>query len=239
MATSGISTERAEYNLYAPQFRERPSGLNQAHVDGWQQGRMSSSSNGTATERLVGQPTTGLLLVASDLRLIYANAEAIQILAYAEPPESLELLEDFLARKIRSVLLVNENNGHQAFATQFISGRRRYVCRAFSLNNNAPDHPALAVILERSRRTSFAAQVATQFHLTPREWETLQYLMEGLTNKEIGHRMKISPNTVKGFLKLIMMKMGVSTRSGIIGKTVNPLLQRASLISSTNDPFGE
>jgi hypothetical protein len=32
--------------------------------------------------------------------------------------------------------------------------------------------------------------------------------------------MNISPNTVKAFVHLVMVKMGVSTRSGIIGKMV-------------------
>jgi DNA-binding CsgD family transcriptional regulator len=32
--------------------------------------------------------------------------------------------------------------------------------------------------------------------------------------------MKISPNTVKAFIRLVMVKMSVSTRSGIIGKIV-------------------
>ena len=35
--------------------------------------------------------------------------------------------------------------------------------------------------------------------------------------------MHISPNTVKAFLRLVMVKMDVSTRSGIIGKIVGPL----------------
>ena len=30
--------------------------------------------------------------------------------------------------------------------------------------------------------------------------------------------MKISPNTVKTFLRLIMIKMGVSTRCAVVGK---------------------
>jgi DNA-binding CsgD family transcriptional regulator len=30
--------------------------------------------------------------------------------------------------------------------------------------------------------------------------------------------MAISPNTVKAFLRMIMVKMGVSTRSAIVGK---------------------
>jgi DNA-binding CsgD family transcriptional regulator len=45
-------------------------------------------------------------------------------------------------------------------------------------------------------------------------------LLEGLTSKEIADRMGISPNTVKAFIRLVMVKMNVSTRSGIIGRIV-------------------
>jgi DNA-binding CsgD family transcriptional regulator len=61
-----------------------------------------------------------------------------------------------------------------------------------------------------------------QFDLTPREQEAVMLLVEGLTSKEIAQRMKISPNTVKAFLRLVMVKMDVSTRSGIVGKIVGP-----------------
>jgi DNA-binding CsgD family transcriptional regulator len=46
----------------------------------------------------------------------------------------------------------------------------------------------------------------------------VEYLIQGLTSKEIAVRMNISPNTVKAFLRLVMVKMKVSTRSGIAGK---------------------
>ena len=62
------------------------------------------------------------------------------------------------------------------------------------------------------------AEISKRFGLTAREQETVQFLVEGLTSKEIAQRMKISPNTVKAFIRLVMVKMGVSTRSGIIGK---------------------
>jgi DNA-binding CsgD family transcriptional regulator len=186
---------------------------------------------------VMGESAVGLLLVASDLKPIYANAEAIQILGYPEPPTSLHPSDSFLTHKIQSVLLADGNgahvadgNGaHVAFAVEFISGRRSYLCRPFSLTSHSSKtraHPAFAVILERcSRKSLDACQVTTRFHLTPREQETLQYLIQGLTNKEIGQRMRISSNTVKAFLKLMMMKMGVSTRSGIIGKAVDPVLK--------------
>ena len=44
--------------------------------------------------------------------------------------------------------------------------------------------------------------------------------MQGLTSKEIAKRMRISPHTVKTFLGLVLIKMGVATRSGIIAKII-------------------
>lgn len=63
-------------------------------------------------------------------------------------------------------------------------------------------------------------EIAKHFRLTAREQEIITCLLEGLTSKEIVQRMDISPSTVKAFIRLVMVKMGVSTRSGIIGKIV-------------------
>ncbi len=80
---------------------------------------------------------------------------------------------------------------------------------------------SFAVILERHiTGESALVFLARQFDLTARECETVALLLEGLTSKEIATRMKISPNTVKAFLRLVMLKMDVSTRSGIVGKAV-------------------
>ena len=57
--------------------------------------------------------------------------------------------------------------------------------------------------------------------------------MLGLSSKEIASRMSISPNTVKAFLRVIMVKMGVTSRSGVVGKILahtvggNPRFQDA------------
>src|SRR5206468_3093630 len=83
---------------------------------------------------------------------------------------------------IQSVLLADGNGAHVAFAAEFISGRRSYLCRPFTLtshSNKTHVHLTFAVILERSSRKSLdACQVAARFHLTPREQETLQYLIQ-------------------------------------------------------------
>lgn len=56
------------------------------------------------------------------------------------------------------------------------------------------------------------------YHLTPREQKTAELLAKGLTNKEIAARMGVSVNTVKAFIRFAMLKVGVSTRTGIIGR---------------------
>jgi DNA-binding CsgD family transcriptional regulator len=80
------------------------------------------------------------------------------------------------------------------------------------------------VLLERHVSNATAlSDLSRQFDLTTRECETVSLLLEGLTSKEIANRMKISPNTVKAFLRLVMVKMDVSTRSAIVGKALGPV----------------
>jgi len=107
---------------------------------------------------------------------------------------------------------------------EFPSGRRRYLLRAFYLDSHVknPLQPAYALLIERGHHVLLElANISNQYNLTSREIETMRLLLGGLTSKEIASRMKISPNTVKVFLRQIMLKLGVTTRAGIIGKFVS------------------
>jgi DNA-binding CsgD family transcriptional regulator len=128
-----------------------------------------------------------------------------------------------LADKIRFSLVNRQSRDSLEFVKEFRSGNRRYNCRVFHLDST--DKGSLVVlILERySSRSAALSQLSQEFDLTVREQETVQLLLQGLTSKEIAARMDISPNTVKAFLRLVMVKMGVSTRSGIVGRIVGPL----------------
>jgi len=165
----------------------------------------------------------GLVLVDEALNLIAANVEAVRILAFPEPPEKLGNLSGWFAKKIHSCLLDRKSAARPSFVTEFRSAKRTYLCRAFPLNtgSNVQARPALALMLERkSNGGGTVAEITQRFGLTAREQETMRLLAEGFCSKEIAARMKISPNTVKAFVHLVMVKMGVSTRSGIIGKMV-------------------
>lgn len=167
------------------------------------------------------EPSDGFLLFDSSMNPIFINPVGAQLINY---PYKLENSGHFLLTKIRSSLLLKQSSGPPVLVSEFQSGRRSYLCRALRVESMAGKGPQfyLAVILERSVGRSIPpADLLDRFHLTPREKEVFQRLMQGLTSKEIAIRMGVSPNTVKAFLRLIMVKMGVSTRSGIIGKAYN------------------
>jgi DNA-binding CsgD family transcriptional regulator len=170
-------------------------------------------------------PSPGFLLLDSTMNPIVVNRAAVEILSYPEHPESTKRFGSSLLAKIRSTLFTRPPSSGSPLVAEFRSGKRLYFCRAFPLEARIREHEQanIAVFLERgvgSGSLSLLRAAAARFNLTDREQEVLRFLLEGFTSKEIGDRMKISPNTVKAFLRLIMIKMGVSTRSGIVGKAM-------------------
>ena len=170
----------------------------------------------------------GLIVVDSSLAVVACNGEALRILTFPESPDRIHHLDSWLTQRVRADLV-----GHHSppqFVTGFRSAKRMYLCRSFPLDlradhMNGSGHSSGLVIVMLERQSNEVAQlneISERFGLTAREQETVKYLLEGLTSKEIAQRMKISPNTVKAFLRLVMVKMNVSTRSGVIGRIVAP-----------------
>jgi len=179
------------------------------------------------------RPVVGFLVADAALKPLYTNDEAIAILTYPGP--SRQAFADIYQRKVRPGLM----SAHTSAATRdrahtvmkFRSGRRTYFCRVFPLDSNGgvPNGTATLVILERGVSGPLAlSQVSQQFHLTHREHQAVGLLLRGLSNKEIAESMSISTNTVKAFLRMATIKMGATTRSGIVTKILGLLLSSDS-----------
>jgi DNA-binding CsgD family transcriptional regulator len=169
----------------------------------------------------------GLVVVDESLSLLAFNSEAIQILTFPEHPEKVAHLSEWISKQIRARLLDGQSLNPANFLREFQSHKRTYLCRSVPLNTNGAAvvsrKASIAILLERKTNGVVKlAEISQRYNLTSRELETVQLLLQGLTSKEIAQRMKISPNTVKAFIRLVMVKMNVSTRSGIIGKIVGP-----------------
>jgi DNA-binding CsgD family transcriptional regulator len=164
----------------------------------------------------------GFLLLDAGLNPIASNDLALQILSFPSGVDPIKQTDIFLADRVYTILL-DHKQGRRALVNEFKSGKRRYTCKTFRLDRNGhyPIQLGFVVLLERDAAASTGlTEICEQFDLTQRERETVGFLLQGITNKEIAARMKISPNTVKAFLRLVMVKMNVSTRSGIAGRIV-------------------
>ncbi len=156
--------------------------------------------------------------------VLYANAEAMRILAYPHDPAAANSFDKLVEEKLGFV--VEELAGEANFLTELLSGRRRYLCRGYRLESRSGHSGPIPVALqfERACRPVLDVRAAAErYRLSPRERQTLALAVQGLSNKEIAAHMGVSPNTVKTFLRLIMGKMGASSRVGLIRKTIQIL----------------
>jgi DNA-binding CsgD family transcriptional regulator len=183
--------------------------------------------------RTTWPPVLGFLVADASLKPLFANHDAIAILTYPGP--SPQTLADVFHKKVRPGLLSAQSSRSNRNQTQpvmkFKSGRRTYFCRAFPLDGNGNGFvgPATLIVLERGMSGPLAlSQVSEQFHLTQREQQAVALLLQGLSNKEMAQNMEISANTVKAFLRMAMIKMGVSSRSGIVTKILGLVLSSGS-----------
>ncbi|MGE0404819.1 MAG: LuxR C-terminal-related transcriptional regulator [Candidatus Korobacteraceae bacterium] len=171
------------------------------------------------TTRIPSVSLPGLILLDSSMMPIAWNAEAVQILTFPEKPSTAKKTVTLLLEKLPERLKLEAANGGRQ-TREFVSGRRQYTCTRYSLDMTGQNaNRTMAVLLERASSPEVMLhQITNRFNLTVREREAVGYLLQGLTSKEIAQKMSISPNTVKAFLRLVMTKMAVSTRAGLIGR---------------------
>jgi DNA-binding CsgD family transcriptional regulator len=186
-------------------------------------------------------PAIGFLLLDSALDPVVLNKTAAEILSYPQQPDAHRNSPRFWVEKVRNALVSPNPAAGSPLVAEYRSGKRRYLCRSFRIDGQAKGYSnlSIAVLLERESSGSFSlVQLAHHYHLTAREQEVLHFLLQGLTSKEIADRMNISVNTVKAFLRLIMIKLGVTTRAGILGKALTALPENPSLwdISTKSSP---
>jgi DNA-binding NarL/FixJ family response regulator len=62
----------------------------------------------------------------------------------------------------------------------------------------------------RYRTTTVAAEEGPR--LTSREWEVLAGLADGLSTREIGHRLQLKPSGVRAHISAVVQKLGVADR---------------------------
>ena len=120
-----------------------------------------------------------------------------------------------------------------AFLDLYQSGRRSYLVKGLLLSGQKAAPPErdgyYLFILERVRSDVFnITRIARELRLSKREQDLIRLLLTDLGNKQIAHTLGFSLNTVKTYLKLLMRKLGVTNRAGIIACLINKMSQTSS-----------
>jgi len=171
------------------------------------------------------------------------SATAETVLAFAKDPtgKTLPARDSAAALCARWVSLLEKTprtapeavdaSEHPAPIDLFLSHRRKYEVRGLVLDGrlqgSVSRYPSYIFVLERADAGQGSLQkLAREKRLSPREQELVRYLFSDLSNKEIGQAMGLSTNTVKGYLKSLALKLGVSSRVGILAALHAPRKDR-------------
>lgn len=110
----------------------------------------------------------------------------------------------------RAQVLARSGVGEPAMARTRSRGGQWLVVRAVCLD---PDGSArTAVILEPAQRADLAPVLVELHRLTRREKEVTQLLLTGMSTREIADRLWITSETLRGHIKAVFGKLGVTSR---------------------------
>jgi DNA-binding NarL/FixJ family response regulator len=149
----------------------------------------------------------------------------------------LEALPRFksLAPATRIIILTSFDD-HDRIAKAICAGAAGYLLKSTELSRvtsaihealagGAPMTPSVAsVVLTMFAQASAAKNTSPEYGLTPRERETLEGMVGGLTAKAIAARMNVSYHTVDTHVRNIYEKLGVQSRGGAVAKAVRERL---------------
>jgi len=170
----------------------------------------------------IRMPEVGMILLDETFAVVASDYGAKAMLSAMCEPERLENPSMRLTGQILKGLDLHKRAAHTHWKVQIRIATSDYACLCYALEaRNWPlaELPVFAIHLERVAEADEALNgVIASYHLTEREEQTLKGILTGLSTKEIADQMGISPNTVKAFTRLIMIKLGVTTRWGIIAK---------------------
>jgi DNA-binding CsgD family transcriptional regulator len=169
-------------------------------------------------------PHSGLFLIDMSMSPIGSDKGAARILKSQESDPGSARPRVSIPDEILDFIRSRSPADGSCFMAYFLIGQRRYRCRSYVVQCEYPSlgPTLLAVHLETDIHGSDPiSEIAASYRLTEREEEVLRGIALGLTTKELAHRMNISPNTVKAFVRLIMIKLGVTTRAAIMVKVLD------------------
>jgi LuxR family maltose regulon positive regulatory protein len=113
-------------------------------------------------------------------------------------------------------VFINEGLSMVTLLTRLLAARQTDLAVALNSTSKLFVHKILNALQSQDQLETLPQSLVE--NLTPRELEVLQLIALGLSNREIGERLFLSVNTVKGYNREIFGKLGVQNRTEAANK---------------------
>jgi DNA-binding CsgD family transcriptional regulator len=167
----------------------------------------------------------GLMLFAPSGELISVNDDALAWLdelmndagdrdAFAFP---LPMVVVSTLMRARAIAQERERGSARARLRSRASGRW-LVCHASCMHGPGGEIGNTALIIEPAQAAEIAPLITEAYELSPREQQITQLLARGLGTADIASELYLSTHTVRGYIKALFDKVGVSSRGELVAK---------------------
>jgi two-component system NarL family response regulator len=154
----------------------------------------------------VNMPKLGGVEATRQLRKIHPQASVLMLTV----SENEQDLYDAIRAGARGYLLKNATSSELIDAIQRVHAKEAILTPGMAaklLNEFASISPSTVPVNNNGKDD------ATVGTLTEREREVLQWVVRGMTNKEIGSQLSLSPHTIKAHIRTILEKLHLRSRA--------------------------
>ncbi len=170
----------------------------------------------------------GLLLFGADNELISINDDALAWLdeissdcagarSFRGFNVALPIVVASTLMRARAIAAHRDHRSARARVRSSASGRW-LVCHASCLREADGEIGNTALVLEAAQAAEIAPIVVEAYELSAREQEITQLIARGVSTADITDRLYLSTHTVRGYIKAIFDKVGVSSRGELVAK---------------------
>jgi PAS domain S-box-containing protein len=181
---------------------------------------------------LIETSPDGVVILNSELEVIYENPSAARILGY----ESGEFVGNDILRVIHSedmssaarrlakmIQNPEDTRSHAQLRIRHKDGTWRVVDVVANNLLNNPNVKGIVIVIHKIGRHSrdeqswaedaTALEIAKEYHLTETEHRVLTLIAEGKSNPQIAEEFVVSPSTVRFHVTSILLKLNVTSRT--------------------------
>jgi two-component system response regulator DevR len=167
---------------------------------------------GTVAEAIIQADRAHPDLVVMDVRLADGSGiEATREVRARRPETQVLMLTSFADDEALFASIMAGASGY--VLKQIRGGELVRAIRAVGRGQSLLDPAVTATVLERLRRGKHLLKDEKLARLSAQEERILTLVAEGLTNREIGARLKLAEKTVKNYVSTILSKLEVARRA--------------------------